>query len=40
VPDKSYPGPGLAILLMVVLGVVLFVRRHRIEPAPAHATAG
>ena len=32
VPGERYPGPGVAIRVMVVLAVVVVLRRHRIEP--------
>ncbi|MGY1664741.1 CPBP family intramembrane glutamic endopeptidase [Geodermatophilus sp. SYSU D00696] len=34
VPGRTHAGFLVAVLVMVVLGVLLWVRRHRIEPAP------
>ena len=31
--EDAYPGSGLAILVYVVCGIVVFVKRHTIEPA-------
>jgi hypothetical protein len=33
--DDAYPGTFLPILVYVVCGILLLVRRHHIEPAPA-----
>ena len=36
----GYVGMGAALLAYVVVGVLLIVRRHRIEPEPAHTVQG
>ncbi|HEV7652014.1 MAG TPA: CPBP family intramembrane glutamic endopeptidase [Actinophytocola sp.] len=33
VPDRTYIGPDFCVLALVVLAIVVFVRRHDIEPA-------
>jgi CAAX protease family protein len=38
VPGHGYIGPGANVLALVVLAVVVFVRRHHIEPATGEET--
>jgi hypothetical protein len=37
VEDETYPGAAAFVMANIVLAVILFVRRHKIEPAPAPA---